>query len=176
MRRPPIQISTCKGCIRASTRVPARTGAEWALILTVGRPLLPTRGKLTSARSNPSAAANIRENFPILGQVTRGKKLVFLDSGASAQEPCQVIAAMTRCMEVAYANVHRGAYRLSEVATEAHGAARAAVASFINAASPREIIFTRISTEALNLVALSHARRAAMPPRLCRRQTPLFWS
>ena len=102
--------------------------------------------------------ARIREDFPILGQVTRGKNLVFLDSGASAQKPRQVIAAMTRCMEEAYANVHRGAYRLSEVATEAHEAARAAVARFINAASPREIIFTRNSTEAINLVALSHGR------------------
>ena len=102
--------------------------------------------------------ARIREDFPILGQVTRGKKLVFLESGASAQKPRQVIAAMTRCMEEAYANVHRGAYRLSEVATEAHEGARAAVARFINAASPREIIFTRNSTEALNLVALSHGR------------------
>ncbi len=102
--------------------------------------------------------ARIREDFPILGQVTRGKNLVFLDSGASAQKPRQVIAAMTRCMEEAYANVHRGAYRLSETATEAHESARAAVARFINAASPREIIFTRNSTEALNLVALSHGR------------------
>ncbi|MDB5315134.1 MAG: cysteine desulfurase, partial [Rhodospirillales bacterium] len=103
--------------------------------------------------------ARIREDFPILGKVTtRGRELIFLDSGASAQKPRQVIQAMTRCMEEAYANVHRGAYGLSEVATEAHEAARAAVARFINAATPREIIFTRNSTEAINLVALSHGR------------------
>jgi cysteine desulfurase/selenocysteine lyase len=103
--------------------------------------------------------ARIREDFPILGKVTtRGRELIFLDSGASAQKPRQVIQAMTRCMEEAYANVHRGAYGLSEVATQAHEAARAAVARFINAATPREIIFTRNSTEAINLVALSHGR------------------
>jgi len=101
----------------------------------------------------------IREDFPILSAPTpRGKPLVFLDSGASAQKPRQVIAAMTRCMETAYANVHRGAYNLSEVATEAFEAARAAVAKFLNVADSREIVFTRNSTEAINMVAHGHGR------------------
>jgi cysteine desulfurase/selenocysteine lyase len=61
----------------------------------------------------------VRQDFPILSETVRGKKLVFLDSGASAQKPRAVIDTMVRTMETAYANVHRGAYNLSEKATAA---------------------------------------------------------
>jgi cysteine desulfurase/selenocysteine lyase len=105
----------------------------------------------------------IRQDFPILSQPQHGKPLVFLDSGASAQKPRAVIDAMTRCMETAYANVHRGAYRLSEVATDAFEAARGAVARFINAPDVREVVFTRNSTEAINLVAHSWGRGVMHP-------------
>jgi cysteine desulfurase/selenocysteine lyase len=105
----------------------------------------------------------IRQDFPILSQPQHGKPLVFLDSGASAQKPRAVIDAMTRCMETAYANVHRGAYRLSEVATNAYEAARGAVARFINAPDVREVVFTRNSTEAINLVAHSWGRGVMRP-------------
>jgi cysteine desulfurase/selenocysteine lyase len=105
----------------------------------------------------------IRQDFPILSQSQHGKPLVFLDSGASAQKPRAVIEAMTRCMETAYANVHRGAYRLSEVATDAYEAARGAVARFINAPDVREVVFTRNSTEAINLVAHSWGRGVMRP-------------
>ena len=105
----------------------------------------------------------IRQDFPILSQPQHGKPLVFLDSGASAQKPRAVIDAMTRCMETAYANVHRGAYRLSEVATDAYEAARSAVARFINAPDAREVVFTRNSTEAINLVAHSWGRGVMRP-------------
>lgn len=105
----------------------------------------------------------IRQDFPILSQPQHGKPLVFLDSGASAQKPRAVIEAMTRCMETAYANVHRGAYRLSEVATDAYEAARGAVARFINAPDAREVVFTRNSTEAINLVAHSWGRGVMRP-------------
>lgn len=105
----------------------------------------------------------IRQDFPILSQSQHGKPLVFLDSGASAQKPRAVIDAMTRCMETAYANVHRGAYRLSEVATDAYEAARGAVARFINAPDAREVVFTRNSTEAINLVAHSWGRGVMRP-------------
>jgi cysteine desulfurase/selenocysteine lyase len=105
----------------------------------------------------------IRQDFPILSQPQHGKPLVFLDSGASAQKPRAVIEAMTRCMETAYANVHRGAYRLSEVATDAFEAARGAVARFINAPDVREVVFTRNSTEAINLVAHSWGRGVMHP-------------
>ena len=105
----------------------------------------------------------IRQDFPILSQPQHGKPLVFLDSGASAQKPRAVIDAMTRCMETAYANVHRGAYRLSEVATDAFEAARGAVARFINTPDVREVVFTRNSTEAINLVAHSWGRGVMRP-------------
>ncbi|HWT07519.1 MAG TPA: cysteine desulfurase [Roseomonas sp.] len=108
--------------------------------------------------------ARIRQDFPILSQPqARGRPLVFLDSGASAQKPRVVIDAMVRCMETAYANVHRGAYRLSELATDAYEAARGAVARFINAADAREIVFTKNSTEAMNLVAHAWGRGVMRP-------------
>jgi cysteine desulfurase/selenocysteine lyase len=102
--------------------------------------------------------AAIRADFPILSTLVRGKPLTFLDSGASAQKPRQVIEAMTRCMETTYANVHRGAYQLSELATEAHEAAREKVRAFLNAADASEIVFTGSSTNAINLVAHSYGR------------------
>ena len=118
---------------------------------------------------NASAARldveRVRADFPILSQTIRGKPLVFLDSAASAQKPRQVISAMVGCMETAYANVHRGAYRLSEQATDAYEAARAAVARFLGAADSREVVFTRNSTEAINLVAHSYGRGVMKPDR-----------
>jgi cysteine desulfurase/selenocysteine lyase len=105
----------------------------------------------------------IRQDFPILSQTVRGKPLVFLDSGASAQKPRQVIEAMVRMTETAYANVHRGAYHLSESATAAYEAAREAVARFINAGDAREIVFTSNSTAAINLVAHSYGRGVLKP-------------
>jgi cysteine desulfurase/selenocysteine lyase len=107
--------------------------------------------------------SRIRADFPILSQKIRGKELVFLDSGASAQKPRVVIDAMIRCMEQRYANVHRGAYWLSEAATEDYEAARGAVAGFLNASDPREVIFTKNSTEAFNLVAHSWGRGVLRP-------------
>lgn len=105
----------------------------------------------------------IRADFPILSEKVRGKPFTFLDSGASAQKPRQVIGAMVRMMETAYANVHRGAYRMSEQATEAYEAARDAVARFLNASDAREIVFTKSSTEAINLVAHSYGRGVMKP-------------
>jgi cysteine desulfurase/selenocysteine lyase len=105
--------------------------------------------------SVPFDVHRLREDFPILSTQVRGVPLVFLDSGASAQKPRQVIEAMTRFLETSYANVHRGAYHLSEVATEAFENARAAVARFLNAASAREIVFTGNATAAFNLLAHS---------------------
>jgi len=105
----------------------------------------------------------VRRDFPILSQTVRGKTLVFLDSGASAQKPRAVIDTMVRTMETAYANVHRGAYNLSERATADYEAARAAVARFLNAADEREIVFTSSSTAAINLVAHSYGRGVMKP-------------
>ncbi|WP_426958062.1 aminotransferase class V-fold PLP-dependent enzyme [Muricoccus radiodurans] len=105
----------------------------------------------------------IRQDFPILSTTVRGKPLVFLDSGASAQKPRQVIEAMVRMMETSYANVHRGAYHLSEASTAAYEAAREAVARFINAADSREVVFSYSSTAAINLVAHSYGRGVLRP-------------
>lgn len=105
----------------------------------------------------------IRADFPILNQTVRGKKLVFLDSGASAQKPRVVIDAMREAMETQYANVHRGAHWMSERTTEAFEATRDSVARLMNAASRDQIIFTGNSTGALNLMAHSYGRGVMKP-------------
>jgi cysteine desulfurase/selenocysteine lyase len=97
----------------------------------------------------------IRREFPILNQEVNGKPLAFLDSGASSQKPRQVIDCLEDYYRRYNANVHRGVYKLSEEATFAYERARGKVAKFINAASQREVVFTRNTTEAINLVAYS---------------------
>ena len=105
----------------------------------------------------------IREDFPILKETIRGKPLVYLDSAASAQKPVAVMDAMRAAMETQYANVHRGLHWMSERTTEAWESGRDAVARLINAPSRDEIVFTRNSTEALNLVAYSYGRHILQP-------------
>ena len=95
----------------------------------------------------------IRAQFPILGREVHGNPLVYLDSAASAQKPQAVIEAMKSAMEHSYSNVHRGLHTLSNETTQAFEDARAAVASFINAASPDEVIFTSGGTDSFNLVS-----------------------
>jgi len=103
-------------------------------------------------------ADRIRGDFPILQQRMNGKPLVYLDSAATSQKPRQVIDALVRYYEEYNANVHRGIYRIAEQATEAYEAARRKVAAFIHAARPAELIFTRSTTEAINLVAYTWGR------------------
>ena len=100
----------------------------------------------------------IREDFPILAREVFGKPLVYLDTGASAQKPRQVIRAMTEVMEETYSNVHRGVHFLSQACTDRFEAARETVARFINAREADEIVWTRGATEALNLVASAWGR------------------
>ena len=107
--------------------------------------------------------ARIRRDFPILGRDVRGKRLVFLDSAASAQKPRAVIEAERAVYENEYANVHRGVYWLSQRATDAFEAARETVRRFLNARSTREIVFVRGATEAINLVAQSYGRAFLRP-------------
>jgi cysteine desulfurase/selenocysteine lyase len=95
----------------------------------------------------------LRRDFPILHQEMNGKPLAFLDSAASSQRPRRVIECMEDYYRRYHANVHRGIYRLSEDATFAYERARGKVAKFIGATNPREIVFTRNTTEAINLVA-----------------------
>ncbi len=97
----------------------------------------------------------IRADFPILSRKVYGKPLVYLDNGASAQKPRAVIDAVSHAYANEYANVHRGLHYLSNAATEAYEDARETVRRFINAPSLDEIVFTRSSTEGINLVAQS---------------------
>ena len=101
----------------------------------------------------------IRSDFPILATTVRGKRLAFLDTAASAQRPLAVIEAVDHYERTSHANVHRGVYELSQKATDAFEGARERVRRFINAASLKEIIFTRGTTESINLVAQSWGRR-----------------
>ena len=105
----------------------------------------------------------VRQDFPILTQTVRGKPLVFLDSAASAMKPRVVIDAMSHAMETQYANVHRGLHWMSERTTEAYEGTRDLVAGLLNARERDEIVFTRNSTEAINLVAHSYGRAILQP-------------
>ena len=104
--------------------------------------------------------AALRADFPILQQTVRGRPLVYLDNAATTQKPRAVIAALVRYYERDNANVHRAIHELSYRATTAYEAARARAAQFIHAAASEEIIFTRGTTESINLVAY------ALTPRL----------
>jgi cysteine desulfurase/selenocysteine lyase len=101
----------------------------------------------------------VREDFPILKQRVHGKPLVYLDNAASTQKPQAVLDAVVRYYETENANVHRGVHLLSERATQHYEDARVKVQRFLHAASPREIIFVRGTTEGINLVAQSFGRR-----------------
>lgn len=107
-------------------------------------------------------AYKLKKDFPIFSRSIKGKPLVFLDNGASTQKPASVIDAMTDFYRQSYANVHRGAYTLSEEATTAFENVRRYVAGFINA-SPLEIVFTRGATESINLVAQTFGRQNVGP-------------
>jgi cysteine desulfurase / selenocysteine lyase len=115
--------------------------------------------------------AAIRADFPILGRTVRdGQRLVYLDSGATAQKPWQVLDAERRFLETSNAAVHRGAHQLAEEATDAYESARARVAAFVGA-GPADVVFTKNATEAINLVAyaflnatLKQGRGADLPP------------
>src|SRR6218665_3609469 len=102
---------------------------------------------------------DVRADFPILHQQVNGKPLVYLDNAATAQKPRAVIDALVRYYERDNSNVHRGLHALSMRATDAYEGARARLAKFIHAADPAEIIFTRGTTESINVVARSFGAR-----------------
>ena len=99
-----------------------------------------------------------RKDFPALQQQMNGKRLAFLDSGASAQKPQAVIDAVSRAYGEGYANIHRGLYDFSQRKTAEYEAVRAKIAQFMGAESPSSIVFTKNTTEAINLVAQSWGR------------------
>jgi cysteine desulfurase/selenocysteine lyase len=100
----------------------------------------------------------IRKDFPIFETLAHGKRLVYLDSAATSQKPREVIDRIVRFYETENANVHRGIYELAEKATNAYEGARQACARFIGARSPSSIVFTKGTTEAINLVRYTWAR------------------
>jgi cysteine desulfurase/selenocysteine lyase len=105
----------------------------------------------------------VRQDFPILSRAVHGKPLVYLDTAASAQRPLAVIEATDRFYRQHNANVHRGVHTLSQEATDLYEGARQRLARYINAASEREVIFTRGTTESINLVAQSYLRPRLAP-------------
>jgi cysteine desulfurase/selenocysteine lyase len=117
-----------------------------------------------SATATPALdVERLRQDFPILSQRVRGKRLVYLDNAATSQKPRSVIDTVSRFYASENANIHRGVHYLSERATQAYDAVRERVARFINAATPGEIVFTRGTTEGINLVAQSWARNTLGP-------------
>jgi cysteine desulfurase / selenocysteine lyase len=117
-----------------------------------------------AGRSSPSFdLERVRADFPILGRRIRGKPLVYLDNAATSQKPQSVIDAVTRFYTAENANIHRGVHYLSERATTAYDVVREDVARFINAPSSRQVIFTKGTTEGINLVAQSFGRPQLKP-------------
>lgn len=104
----------------------------------------------------PYEVDRIRDDFPILSRTVYGKPLVYLDNGATTQKPRAVVEAITEEYYSINANVHRGVHFLSQRATELHEASRETVRRFINARSTNEIVFTRGTTESINLLAYSY--------------------
>ena len=100
----------------------------------------------------------VRADFPLLARQVNGRPLAYLDNAASTQRPRPVLAAVNHYETHLHSNVHRGVHTLSQLATDAFEAARERVRRYINAASTREIIFVRGTTEAINLVAQSWGR------------------
>ncbi|MCL6637713.1 MAG: cysteine desulfurase [Alicyclobacillus sp.] len=107
--------------------------------------------------------ADVRKDFPILQQEINGHPLVYLDNAATSQKPRPVLEAIQRYYEHDNANVHRGVHTLGARATEAYELAREKVARFINAPSPEQVVFTRGTTESLNMIAYGYARRVLQP-------------
>ncbi len=113
---------------------------------------------LTQTPSVALGLQRLRREFPTLAQRVHGQPLVYLDNAATTQKPLVVIEAMERHLRYDVSNVHRGVHELSQRATDAYEGARESVRAFLNAASVKEVIFTRGATEAINLVAQSWGR------------------
>ncbi|HIJ72500.1 MAG TPA: cysteine desulfurase [Candidatus Hydrogenedentes bacterium] len=107
--------------------------------------------------------SRLRKDFPVLGLESAGSPLVYLDSATTSQKPQAVIEALAEFYRSQNANVHRGVHRLSQAATAAYEGARKRVAAFLGAGTPDEIVFTRGTTEAINLVAQTYGRRHVGP-------------
>ena len=118
-----------------------------------------TTANVAAVETVPFDVEAIRKDFPILQQQMRGHPLVYLDNAATTQKPQLVLDTLARYYAAGNANIHRGVYELSEEATAAYDGARSKVTQLLNAASSREIVFTRNSTESINLVAQTFGRQ-----------------
>jgi len=119
---------------------------------------LPRTQTAVSATPASLDVEKLRRDFPILARDVRGRKLVYLDNAATTQKPRVVIERIVKYYQQENSNIHRGVHFLSELATEEHDRARQAVKNFIHAGDPREIVFVRGTTEAINLVAQTYGR------------------
>ena len=124
---------------------------------------MTTRDAQAVSNNAPLDAAQVRKDFPILHQLVNGKPLVYLDNGATSQKPQCVIDALVRYYTTDNANVHRGVHTLSQRATDDYENARSKIRGFLNAASDREIIYTRGTTESINLVAQTFGKQNIGP-------------
>ncbi len=140
------------------------SGTPGAGLETVSPRAAPDGGLLPAdLRDSPLDVARVRKDFPILQRRVRGKPLVYLDNAATSQKPQTVIDAVNRFYSAENANIHRGVHYLSERATGLYDGARDKVAKFLNSRSSREIIFTRGTTEGINLIAQSYGRSKLGP-------------
>ena len=115
------------------------------------------------SKNAPLDPAQVRKDFPVLHQLVNGKPLVYLDNGATSQKPQCVIDALVRYYTTDNANVHRGVHTLSQRATDDYENARSKIRNFLNAASDREIIYTKGTTESINLVAQTYGKQNIGP-------------
>ncbi len=127
------------------------------MIITFSRAITNTGETMLQSeiKDNRFDVNQIRQDFPILQQKVHGKPLIYLDNAATTQKPKKVINALVEYYENYNSNVHRGVHTLSQTATEHYESVRTRTAQFINAKSPKEIVFTRNATEAINIVAYS---------------------
>src|SRR5437867_3583928 len=148
-------------------RALARDGAEPSDVRLRGRDPRPYGAGRRAGPPRPLGArrarlmleaARLRADFPLLQRQENGRRLVYLDNAATTQKREAVLAAIADYYRTTNANVHRGAYSLAIRATEAYEAARAKVAGFVNAWAPEGVVFTRGTTESINLVAGSYGR------------------
>ena len=116
-----------------------------------------------SSEKIPFDAENVRDQFPILSRKVNGQPLVYLDSGASAQKPQCVIERISRYYSEEHANIHRGVHQLSQAATQTYEDARESIRRFINAEHSHEVLFTKGTTDGINLVASSFGRKFLNP-------------
>jgi cysteine desulfurase / selenocysteine lyase len=149
------------GAFVAKIRQTHFSGREEKLDRTGRRsPARPSESSVIPATgARPLDVPAIREDFPILRQKVHGRPIAWLDNAATTQKPQSVIDAISRFYEEDYSNIHRGAHTLAARATDAYEKAREKVQTFLGAATPKEIVFVRGTTEGINLVAQTYGKK-----------------